>query len=168
MVACNAQEVETETAIEPPTGPVVDTANIIPAEVEDALDSRLRNYFTDSGTAIVVSTVPTLSGQPIEDVARTTFNEWGIGNPDTHRGLLMLIAVNDRQLRIEVGCGLEKPVTNAAAQTVVTDTIIPFFKSGDFTGGINAGVIDLITLLDNATEFGPITPYCTKLMQDAA
>jgi uncharacterized protein len=168
LTACQAQEAETEQKVERPSGPVIDDAEIIPDDIEQALDGRLRNYFVESGNVIVVSTISTLSGQQIEDVSREKFNRWGIGNEKTHRGLLMLVAVNDRQLRIEVGCGLEKPVTNAVAKTVIEETMVPLFKTGDFIGGFDAGVSDLIGLLNNAAEFGPTRPYCTKLMQDAA
>lgn len=151
-----------------PSGPVADRADIIPPESEAELTAELTQYWQRSGTAIVVASLPTLDGKPIEQVAFDTFKRWGIGDRETNRGLLVLVAPNDRQMRIEVGCGLEKPITNEFAKTVIERNMVPPFQAGDFAGGIEGGVNALMAKLDSATEFGPTSEVCVRSMKAAA
>lgn len=151
-----------------PSGPVSDRADILPGAAEATLDAKLRDYARRTGNAIVVATVPTLEGRPIENVALDTFNAWGIGDRKTHRGLLVLVAPNDRQMRIEVGCGLEKPISYDVAKQVIEQQMVPPFRSGDFAGGIDGGINALIARLDSATEFGPTSQACLQIMKEAA
>lgn len=151
-----------------PTGPVSDRAEILPAAAEAALDAKLRDYARRTGNAIVVASVPTLEGRPIENVALDTYTAWGIGDRTTQRGLLVLVAPNDRQMRIEVGCGLEKPISYDVAKQVIEQQMVPPFRSGDFSGGIGSGVDALIARLEGATEFGPTSEACLKIMKEAA
>ena len=127
-----------------PTGPIYDGANIISPATEAALDQRLRDYNAQTGRAIVVATVPGLDGQSVETYATGLFADWGIGGAKRDQGLLLLIAPNDRKLRIEVGYGLHPYFGGIMAGRVIRDTITPRFKDGDMDGGIVAG-IDAIT-----------------------
>nr|WP_301332535.1 TPM domain-containing protein [Parerythrobacter lacustris] len=151
-----------------PSGPVSDRADILPEAVEATLDAKLRGYAHRSGNAIVVASVPSLEGRPIENVALDTFNTWGIGGRKTNRGLLVLVAPNDRQMRIEVGCGLEKPISYDVAKQIIEQQMVPPFRSGDFPGGIDSGVDALIARLDSAKEFGATSEACLKIMKEAA
>jgi len=153
---------------EVPAGPVVDLADILPAPMEDALDKRLRAYWEDKGNALVVASIGSLGNQTIEEVAFDLFNEWGIGDDKTHRGILLLVAPNDRMVRIEVGCGVETIITNSAAAEVIAQDIIPLYRQGQLAEGTVAGVDALIQRLDAGRDPGPVSQYCRELMKKAA
>ena len=127
-----------------PTGPVYDGADILSPATEAALDKRLRDYNRETGRAIIVATVPTINGQPIEPYATGLFAEWGIGGAKRDQGLLLLIAKEDRKLRIEVGYGLHPYFGGIMAGRVINDVITPQFKAGDFDGGVTSGVDAII------------------------
>lgn len=175
LTACSAQDsAEAQDTAAPrntgvrPSGPVSDRADILPEAAEATLDAKLRGYARRTGNTIVVASVTTLDGRPIENVALDTFNTWGIGDRSTNRGLLVLVAPNERQMRIEVGCGLEKPISYDVAREIIEQQMVPPFRSGDFVGGIDSGVDALIARLDRATEFGATSEACMKIMKEAA
>jgi uncharacterized protein len=152
-----------------PGGPVVDAADMLSPAAEQALDARLRRYWDQKETAIVVATVPSLKSETIEAAATRMFNGWGIGDARTSRGVLLLIAPGERKLRIEVGCGLETVLTNAAAAQIIRENIKPQFTAGDFETGVSAGVDALITRIDTANVApGPVSARCRQIMKDAA
>ena len=131
-----------------PEGPVYDGANIIEPVDERLLTAKLTEYNRRTGRALIVATVPTLQEDTIEDYAVRLFEAWGIGGGETDQGLLLLVAPNERKMRIEVGYGLHRYVTDILSGRIIRDNITPRFKEGDFAGGINAGVDALITQLD--------------------
>ncbi|MET0181062.1 MAG: TPM domain-containing protein [Novosphingobium sp.] len=131
-----------------PEGPVLDAAGILPPAEEAALDARLRAYTTGTGRALVVATVPSLDGQTIEMYAVELFEQWGIGGKESDAGLLLLVAPNEHKVRIEVGYGLHQYVTDALSGRIIRDTITPRFRTGDYAGGIVAGVDALVAQLD--------------------
>jgi uncharacterized protein len=133
-----------------PQGPVYDGADILPPADEAALDQKLRDYNKRTGRALIVATVPSLDGEAIEPYATGLFQAWQIGGKETDNGLLLLVAPTERQMRIEVGYGLEEFIPDALAGFVITDNITPKFKAGDMPGGINAGIDALITQLDRS------------------
>ncbi len=156
-------------AANPPNGAVVDSAEVISAADEAQLDERLRQYWKAERTSIVVASVDSLEDKPIEKVAGDLFSQWSIGDAKTNRGLLILIAPTEKEMRIEVGCGLETVITDAFAKEVVETNMIPEFKSGDFAGGTSSGVEALIARLASSTvEPGPTSPFCVELMKKAA
>ena len=127
-----------------PTGPVYDGADILSPATEAALDARLRDYNRETGRAVIVATVPSINGQPIEPYATGLFADWGIGGEKRDQGLLLLIARDDRKLRIEVGYGLHPYFGGIMAGRVINDVITPRFKAGDFDGGVTAGIDTII------------------------
>lgn len=152
-----------------PEGPVVDTADVLSPPVEHSLDRRLRDYWEQKEAAIVVATVPSLKGETIEVAARNLYDNWGIGSAKTNRGVLLLIAPDEKKARIEVGCGLETVVSDEAAQKIMDDVMVPRFKANDFDAGTTAAVTALIDRIDTANvPAGPVTPYCVEIMKDAA
>lgn len=165
LVACRGEQ---QAAISPesparPDGPVADAAEVIPATAEAALDARLREYWDQEKTAIVVNTITDLDGVPIERYATRTFNDWGIGDDETDRGVLIVVSRDDRKLRIEVGCGLETVLTNDVAARIIEQDMVPLFASGDFPGGINAGVDSVVTAIaESEVEPGPLSPWCLE------
>lgn len=131
-----------------PTGPVLDQANIIPDADEAALTQRLSAYNAQTGRAIIVATVASLDDQDVDSYANTLFRNWGIGGKQTDQGLLFLIAPNERKVRIEVGYGLEQFMPDVLAGRIMSSAVTPRFKQGNYAGGINAGVEQILTQLN--------------------
>lgn len=129
------------------TGRIVDQANIIPRQTREALEPRLADLEAKSGIQLVVATVTSLDGQEIEPYANELFRYWKLGEKDRNNGVLLLVAPNERRVRIEVGYGLEGTLTDALSAVIITNAIAPRFKAGDFGGGISRGVDDIITVL---------------------
>ena len=133
------------------TGFVVDAANVIPPDQEAALTKRLDDLQKTTGNQLVVATVPDLEGYPIEDYGNRLIRSWGVGLKDANNGAILLVAPNDRKVRIEVGYGLEPVLTDAFSSVVINQDILPRFKAGDIPGGIVAGtnaVADQLALPD--------------------
>jgi uncharacterized protein len=138
------------------TGRVVDQANIILAETRSAIEQKLADLEAKSGIQLVVATVTSLEGQEIEPYANELFRNWKLGEKTKNNGVLLLVAPNERRVRIEVGYGLEGTLTDALSKVIITNAITPRFKTGDFSGGISRGVDDIITVLTtDASEWHP-------------
>ena len=131
----------------PLTGRVVDQANIIPGDTKAALTSKLADLEAKSGIQLVVATETSLAGDEIEPYANQLFRAWKLGEAQKNNGVLLLVAPNERRVRIEVGYGLEGTLTDALSKVIITNAITPRFKNGDFAGGITRGVDDIITVL---------------------
>ena len=129
------------------TGRIVDQANIIPAETRSAIEPKLADLEAKSGIQLVVATVDSLEGQEIEPYANELFRTWKLGEKTKNNGVLLLVAPNERRVRIEVGYGLEGTLTDALSKVIIANAITPRFKTGDFGGGISRGVDDIITVL---------------------
>jgi uncharacterized protein len=129
------------------TGRVVDRANIIPTETRTAIEQKLTDLETKSGIQLVVATVASLEGQEIEPYANELFRSWKLGEKTKNNGVLLLVAPNERRVRIEVGYGLEGTLTDALSKVIITNAVAPRFKAGDFSGGISRGVDDIIAVL---------------------
>lgn len=122
---------------------VVDYANVLSQYDEEQLERKLVALDDSTTNQIAVVVVNSLNGETIEDVAYKTFNAWGIGNKTTKNGVLLLIAINDRKVMIEVGNGLQGAIPDVVASTIIRNSIKPAFKQGNYLGGINAAVDDL-------------------------
>ena len=132
-----------------PDGPVNDFANIL----DDAAEARVRVVIEaverDTTSEIAVATVPSLGGASVEEVATRSFNTWGVGQKSLNNGVLLLVAPNEREVRIEVGYGLEPILPDGLAGDVVRREVLPKFKDGDYPGGISAAVDRLATIIRN-------------------
>lgn len=144
----NAVKLDDDGFPQRPQGPVLDAANILDPAAEAALTMQLSEYNARTGRALVVATVPSLNGDSIEMYAVRLFEKWGIGGAETDQGLLLLVAPNERKVRIEVGYGLHQYVTDILSGRIIRSDITPAFQQGDYAGGINAGINALITQLD--------------------
>ncbi|MDH2132943.1 TPM domain-containing protein [Sphingobium yanoikuyae] len=129
------------------TGQVVDAANLLSPQQEQALTAKLAALDKQSGRQVVVATVPDLQGYEIGDYAYQLGRSWGIGSKEKDDGTILLVAPNERKVWIATGYGVEGIVTDALASRIYRTAIIPRFKAGDFPGGIDAGVNELATLL---------------------
>ena len=129
------------------TGRVVDQANIIAPATRASIEQKLAELESKSGIQIAVATVNSLEGQDIESYANELFRTWKLGEKTKNNGVLLLVAPNERRVRIEVGYGLEKTLTDALSKVIIANAITPRFKAGDFSGGVSRGVDDIITVL---------------------
>lgn len=129
------------------TGRVVDAAGIIPDDREAALTAKLEALETQSQRQFVVATVPSLEGYDIADYGYRLGRHWGIGDKERNDGAILLVAPNERKVRIEVGYGLEGVVTDGLSFLIIQNAIVPRFKAGDMPGGIEAGADALIAHL---------------------
>ncbi|HEU0100639.1 MAG TPA: TPM domain-containing protein [Allosphingosinicella sp.] len=134
------------------TGRVVDAANIIPPADEAALTQKLEAVETASSRQLVVATIPSLQGYDIADYGYQLGRHWGIGQKGANNGILLLVAPNEKKVRIDVGYGLEPIMTDALSHQIITGRILPAFKQGDFPGGINAGADAIIEQLQAPPE----------------
>lgn len=122
------------------TGLVTDAANIIPADQKAALEQKLQALQQQTGRQLVVATVPDLQGDDIADYGYQLGRTWGVGLKGNNEGAILIVAPNERKVRVEVGYGLEPVLTDAFSSVVIQTAIIPRFKAGDMVGGISAGV----------------------------
>ncbi len=129
------------------TGRVVDAADIIPADVEAQLNAQLEALETQSQRQLVVTTIPDLQGYDISDFGYQLGREWGLGDAERNDGALLIVAPNDRKVRIEVGYGLEGYLTDALSSLIIQNQIIPRFKQDDYPGGIVAGTNSIVQQL---------------------
>lgn len=127
-----------------PSGFVNDFANVLTSEQKTRLESVLDSFQKETSNEISIVTIPTLNDEPIEDYANTLFREWGIGSKANNNGVLILAAINDRKLRIEVGYGLEGALPDILTKQIQEQQIIPLFKAGDYAGGLEKGVIAIM------------------------
>ncbi|MGA9853097.1 MAG: TPM domain-containing protein [Gammaproteobacteria bacterium] len=134
------------------TGPVVDTAHLLPADTFNTLSQQLAAYAAGTGTQLVVVTVPTLNGYPIEYYGYELGRHWGIGQKGKNNGALLIVDTGEKQVRIEVGYGLEGTLTDAQSFNIIHNIILPRFKQGDLAGGISAGVSAILTVLGNQQQ----------------
>lgn len=116
---------------------VTDAAGVLSAEQKQALENKLVAIDDSSSNQIAVVIIPSLDGYPKEEYATKLFREWGIGNKKTNNGILLLIAINDRQIRIEVGYGLEGAIPDISALNIIDNDIKPAFKAGNYYEGID-------------------------------
>jgi len=136
----------------PLTDRVVDEAGILDATTRASLTEKLAALETKSSDQLVVATVKSLQGTSVEDYANRLFREWKLGQAKTNNGVLLLIAPNERKVRIEVGYGLEGTLTDAISKLIIANSIAPRFRANDFGGGITRGVDDVIQVLTGDAE----------------
>jgi uncharacterized protein len=135
-----------------PQGPIYDEADMLPAAEEAQLDRQLRDFDAKTGDAVIVATVNSLQGETIERYATQLYEKWGIGGAERDTGVLILVAKDERQMRIEVGYGLTPYITDILSGRIIRNDMTPRFKQGDFAGGIQKGVDDILTQLSKSPE----------------
>ena len=129
------------------TGRVVDDAHILSDATKADLDQKLGGLEQKTSRQLVVVTIPSLQGYEISDYGYQLGRAWGIGQAKLNNGLLLIVAPTEHKVRIEVGYGLEPIMTDAFSSVIIQSQILPKFRSGDFNGGVEAGVDALIQQL---------------------
>ncbi len=138
------------------TGRVVDDAGILSPAAENRLSAELAAHEQRTGQQVVVAIVKSLEGQPIEDYGYQLGRAWGIGQKDKDTGIILLVAPNERKVRIEVGYGMEGDLTDALAATIIDQTILPRFRQGDMQGGVVAGAEQILRALGDDLPAGAV------------
>jgi len=134
------------------SGRVVDDANILDAATRSALSEKLAALEDKTTDQFVVVTLKSLQGQTIETYGYQLGRHWGIGQKGKNNGVLLIVAPNERKVRIEVGYGLEGTLTDALTKVIIENAITPRFRANDYAGGITRGVDDVIQVLSGDTE----------------
>lgn len=129
------------------TGRVVDNANLLDGATRGQLEQRLAAHEQATGEQVVVVTLADLQGQAIEDYGYQLGRHWGIGQRGKDNGALLIVAPNERKLRIEVGYGLEERLTDAQASVIINSVITPAFRRGAFAEGIVQGTAAMLQVL---------------------
>lgn len=140
----HAQELQTIPVL---SGHVIDVAAALSAPQRQELDNKLIAFEAATGAQVVVLVVPTTAPEDIASYANRVGNSWKIGRKDIGDGLILLVAINDRKLRIEVAKTLEGAIPDLMAKRVIDQAITPHFKQGNFAAGIDAGLDGIMALI---------------------
>ncbi len=153
-----------QIAIPPLTGRVVDQTATLTVEQKADLEQTLQAFEARKGSQIVVHIVPTTAPETIEQYAMRVAEQWKPGRKKIDDGVILLVAKDDRALRIEVGYGLEGALTDAASKRIISEVIVPRFSQGDFHGGIRDGIDRIMRVIDGE----PLPPPREKGPGDAS
>ncbi len=137
-----------EVAVPPLQARLTDLTGTFTAQQSSELEALLRDFEARKGSQIAILMVPTTLPETIEQYAIRVAEQWKLGRKGVDDGALLLVAKQDRALRIEVGYGLEGAIPDAVAKRIISETIIPYFKQNDFHGGIRAGVSAMIKIIE--------------------
>ena len=140
--------VHADVAIPALKGRVTDLTGTLTAEQKNTLEQRLAAFESAKGSQVAVLMLSSTKPEEIEQFSIRVAEAWKIGRKGTDDGLILVVAKDDRRLRVEVGYGLEGAIPDAVAKRVISETITPRFKAGDYYGGISAGVDQLIKLVE--------------------
>jgi uncharacterized protein len=156
LLLCSAGGAMAEVAVPPLTGRIVDlTGTLSPDEIVRQ-SQRLKDLQTRKGSQVAVLILPTTQPETIEQYSIRVAQAWKIGRRKIDDGALLVVAKNDHKLRIEVGYGLEGPLTDVTARRIIDEVIVPRFKTGDFEGGIAAGLTRIIGVIDGEPLPAPL------------
>lgn len=137
------------------SSPVVDAAEVVPVQIEERVNAALLDYQERSGNQLAVAVVETTGRQSIEDYAIDLAREWGVGSEEGDDGVVLVIAVTDREVRIEVGQGLEGDLTDLESGRIIREHLLPRLRSGDYGGAIEAGTVELRRALGDDVDAAP-------------
>jgi uncharacterized protein len=143
-----AMAVRAEVAVPPLTARVTDLTGTLSGEAVTRIEAKLANLEAKKGSQIAVLIVPTTQPEEIEQFSIRVEDAWKLGRKGVDDGAYLIVAKNDRRVRIEVGYGLEGALPDAIANRIITETITPHFKLGDYDGGVEAGVDQMIAVVN--------------------
>ncbi len=138
--------------VPPLTGRVVDLAHVLPGSTVESLTTQLAAHETQSGNQVVVLTMPSLEGDVLEEFSHRVATTWKLGRKGTDNGVLLLVAIAERKVRIEVGYGLEGVLTDIRSAQIIRHEIVPKFKTGDLAGGVTGGVNAILHTIDGTYQ----------------
>lgn len=138
--------------VPPLTGRIVDTAHIMPADLSAQLAQELEAHETKTGNQVAVLILPALEGEPLEPFSHRVATTWALGQKGRDNGVLLLIALRERKVRIEVGYELEGTLTDLRSARIIRNDIVPRFRAGDMPGGIAAGVRAILHTIEGTGQ----------------
>lgn len=149
--------------VPPLTSRVVDLAHALPESLSNQLATELKSHEERTGNQVAVLILSSLEGEPLEEFSHRVATTWKLGRKGTDNGVLLLIALNERKVRIEVGYGLEGTLTDVRSARIIRNDIVPRFRAGDIPGGVRAGTESILKTIEGtyqAEDFptSPITP----------
>lgn len=150
LLVMQVMPVQAEPVFPKLEGRVVDEAGLISAAGRESLVTMLQQHEAQTSNQLVVVTLASLQGYTIEDYGYQLGRHWGIGQKDKNNGALLLVAPNERKVRIEVGYGLEGTLTDALSKNIIETQILPQFKSQHYEAGIVAGVEAILGVIDGS------------------
>jgi uncharacterized protein len=153
LLACLTAAVASWALDVPPlTGRIVDVAHIMPPEILGKLNHELEAHETKTSNQVAVLILPSLEGEPLEPYAHRVATTWALGQKGRDNGVLLLIALRERKVRIEVGYELEGALTDLRSSRIIRHDIVPRFRAGDMPGGITAGVRAILQTIEGSGQ----------------
>ncbi len=138
--------------VPPLTGRVVDLAHVLPPNTVESLTARLKAHEETTSNQVTVLVLPSLEGEPLESYSHRVATTWKLGQKGTDNGVLFLVAMKERKIRIEVGYGLEGALTDARSAQIIRGEIVPRFRAGDAPGGVAAGVDAILKTIEGTYQ----------------
>ena len=166
LLLCWAVAALADVAVPPLTGRVVDQTAMLNSGDVATLSQKLEDFEARKGSQIAVLIVPTTAPETIEQYSIRVAEAWKIGRKKVDDGAILLVAKDDRKLRIEVGYGLEGALTDATSKRIIDEIITPKFRTGDFAGGISAGVDQILRVVNGEPLPAPPPPRQTSQGSD--
>ena len=148
LALCGSLLAQAQVAVPPLTGHVIDQTATLTAEQKASLEQTLTAFEARKGSQLAVLMVASTAPEAIEPFALRVAEQWKLGRKKVDDGAILVVAKTDRTLRIEVGYGLEGVLNDATGKRIIDETIVPLFKQQDFAGGIQAGVNQIIRIVD--------------------
>lgn len=148
LILCWAFGAAADVAVPPLTGRIVDQTATLTSQQAAALEQTLKEFEARKGTQVAVLIVPSTAPETIEQYSLRVAEQWKIGRKKVDDGAVLVVAKDDRKLRIEVGYGLEGALNDVTAKRIIDEIIVPQFKARNFADGISAGVDRIIRVVD--------------------
>ena len=140
------------------TGPVVDLAHVLPHSTIESLTARLTAHEGQSSNQVAVLTIPSLEGESLEEFTHRVATTWKLGRKGTDNGVLLLVTIKERKVRIEVGYGLEGVLTDIRSAQIIRDEIVPRFRTGDMSGGVLEGTNAILKTIEGTYQASENAP----------
>ncbi len=144
--------------VPPLTGRVVDLAHVLPDSTVESLTARLTAHEEQSSNQVVVLTIPSLEGESLEEFTHRVATTWKLGRKGTDNGVLLLVAIKERKVRIEAGYGLEGVLTDIRSAQIIRNEIVPRFRTGDMPGGVTEGTNAILKTIEGTYQASESAP----------
>lgn len=138
--------------VPPLTGRIVDLAHVLPSSTVESLAAQLAAHETQSSNQVAVLIVPSLEGESLEEFSHRVATTWKLGQKGTDNGVLLIVAIKERKVRIEVGYGLEGVLTDARSAQIIRNEIVPRFRAGDMAGGVTGGINAIVKTIEGTYQ----------------
>lgn len=138
--------------VPPLTGRIVDLAHVLPNSTVESLTAQLAAHEAASSNQVAVLIIPSLEGESLEEFSHRVATTWKLGQKGTDNGVLLLVAIRERKVRIEVGYGLEGVLTDARSAQIIRNEIVPRFRAGDMSGGVTDGINAIVKTIEGTYQ----------------